>query len=273
MNADPRAEPSDRVPRCPNCLAELTGAYCAHCGQKRIHAEEFSIRHYFRLFADEIADVRGRFKMIRSLRALLTPGFATTEYLAGHRQRYLSPLKLYFVCAALFFLSAPWAGFQLTTLIERDASGKLEGLVSARMAELKIDRAHFAERFNVRIQTVYTLSLTVSVFVLAIALQLLFRRQSLPFGAHLILALHYVAVLYLITMAAGLAVEQLKAPTTVAILVAVGVMAVYLTMAVKRVYENSIGVTLLKSGALFVLTMILNNVVDAGAIRLTLRLV
>ena len=45
---------------------------------------------------------------------------------------YLNPLRLYLVCATLFFLAAPWAGFTLEEMIQQDQSGTRSSLVSAR---------------------------------------------------------------------------------------------------------------------------------------------
>jgi hypothetical protein len=103
------------VTRCPNCAANLDGAYCSACGQPRIAPGDLSARRFFHELTDEVATLHLKFKMIRSLRALVTPGLLTTEYLAGRRRRHLSPIQLYLVCAALFFLTAPLAGFTLAS--------------------------------------------------------------------------------------------------------------------------------------------------------------
>ena len=255
--------------RCPNCSAELSGEYCSNCGQRRIDPEDLSFRHSLRQMVDDAGRLRNKFKTMRSLRALVVPGFLTAEYLAGHRDRYLGPLKLYFVCAAIFFLAAPWAGFHLASLMAGDPSGELTRLVQTRMAELNMDPTLFAMRFDFRVKTVYTLSLTISVIASAILLLILYRKK--PFGVHLILALHCVAVLYLITMMTGMAARAFG--DSPALWVGLGAIAVYQVLALRRVYSDPIPSTLLKGGLLFLLTLVLNNLVSRGAILLTLRLV
>jgi len=47
----------------------------------------------------------------------------------------ISLFKVYLVCAAIYFLSAPLAGFNLTALIESDRSGTVGRLASARVAD------------------------------------------------------------------------------------------------------------------------------------------
>lgn len=55
------------ISRCPNCSAELACEYCPRCGQRRIHPEDLSARHYFRELADEIATFHERFKTLRAV--------------------------------------------------------------------------------------------------------------------------------------------------------------------------------------------------------------
>lgn len=63
------------------------------------------------------------------------PGALTQHFLEGRRRPYLSPIKLYLVCAAVFFLAAPVAGFSLESMLDADRSGALKALVSARQSE------------------------------------------------------------------------------------------------------------------------------------------
>ncbi len=110
------------MPQCPNCSAEAGDEYCAQCGQRRIGPDDLSATQFVHEIVDEVTTLHTKFKTLRSLRALLTPGVLTEHFLAGRRRPYLSPLKLYLVCAAVFFLAAPLAGFTLEWLIKDDQS-------------------------------------------------------------------------------------------------------------------------------------------------------
>jgi predicted amidophosphoribosyltransferase len=95
----PESGPVEReISRCPNCSAELEFEYCVKCGQRRIHPQDLSARRYVRQLADEVSTFRERFKTLRTLRKLLIPGFLSAEFLAGRRQPYLTPFKVYVVC-------------------------------------------------------------------------------------------------------------------------------------------------------------------------------
>jgi hypothetical protein len=258
--------------RCPNCSAQLECEYCPRCGQRRIHPQDLSARHYFRELADEIATLPERFKTLRTLRSLLVPGLLSAEFLAGRRQPYLTPFKVYVVCAAMFFLAAPMAGFTLASLLEADQSGTLSRLASARAADRGLAPPLFNARFDVRVQSVYTITLGAAAVVIALVLQGLFRKQRRPYGAHLIFALHYVAFMYLLTIAAGVS-RTVGLTIDAAAAAGYAVIVPYLILALKRVYAESTGVILLKAAPLLLLTTVLNNLASFAAIRMTLALV
>jgi hypothetical protein len=258
------------VPQCPNCSAILRGQYCAACGQRRIDPRDLSARRFLADFADEVATFGFKFRTLRTLRALFVPGLLTSEFLAGRRQPYLSPIKVYFLCAAIFFLAAPLAGFTLPALIAGDASGGLQQLVASRASARGLDTAALSQRFDVRLPSVYTLALGSGVIAVALLLQLLFRR-GLPFGAHMVFALHYFSFLYLVTALAGSS-RRLGLRDDVAAGIAVGVMIPYVIFGLRRAYRERIVWTLLKSAAVIVLTLALNFAADTAAVRLTLAL-
>jgi hypothetical protein len=255
--------------RCANCGTDTVGEYCHNCGQHRVSADEFAMLPLVRQFGRELAHLD--FKSVRSVGALLNPGALTREFLAGRRRRYLSPLKLYFVTAALFFLAAPYVGFGLTDMLEQDTDGVLKELITARVAARGMHPDLFTERFDLRIQTVYTLSLSVSVVVMALLLRGLFRG---PLGANLVFALHYVSFLYLAAVALGALTHVVGWRGPLASIGATyAVLAPYLFVALRRVYADSVVRTVLKMLVIFVATFIVDNIVSFGALLLTLWLV
>jgi len=256
---------------CANCSAELAQEYCSRCGQRRIHPQDLSAYHFLRELAGKVANFHAKFKTLRTLRALLIPGLLTAKYLAGRRQPYRSPFKLYLVCAAIFFVSAPVAGFRLASMLESDPSGPLSRLVSARAAERALDRPLFNARFDIRVQPIYTATLGTVAIAFALMLQLLFGKEDKPYGAHLTFALHYVSFMYLVTIAAG-ASRTIGVSMGTATIAGYALLVPYLILALKRVYSERTGEILLKAGALLLLSFAFNNVAAFAAIRLTLAL-
>ena len=75
--------------RCENCDTLLAGEYCHACGQKKIDEDWQSVPRFLRQFIDELINLD--FKSVRSVGALLRPGYLPAEFLAGRRQRFLGP--------------------------------------------------------------------------------------------------------------------------------------------------------------------------------------
>lgn len=90
---------------CPNCESDLSGEYCSNCGQKKIHRQEFAVKHFTRQALNEITDLESN-KIVKTLVALLfRPGVLAAEYLAGRKGKNVSPIRLYLTFSAIYFLS------------------------------------------------------------------------------------------------------------------------------------------------------------------------
>jgi hypothetical protein len=188
------------------------------------------------------------------------------------RPEDLSPVRFAHVCAALFFLAAPLAGFRLEQMIEADQSGSLSTLVADRMARRNLDRAHFTERFDLRVQSIYTIAVGAGVLASALLLQLVSGRPQLPFGAHLVFALHVVSFQYLVTAAIGVR-RRLGPSSELAAAIALGLMVIYLAVALKPVYDGSTASIVMKTAVMFALTLAVNYLTSVASIRLALLLV
>src|SRR3954447_25273586 len=79
-------------PDCLNCGAPLGAEYCAACGQRAVDPDA-PTWHVLKEAVSDATDFDGR--AIRTLRALVSPGLLTLEFLRGRRAPYLGPLKLF----------------------------------------------------------------------------------------------------------------------------------------------------------------------------------
>src|SRR5688572_22731318 len=87
---------------CPACGADITGTYCANCGQ-RATTPVLSVRKLLRDVLEDQFSVNGT--LPRTLAALFfKPGFLTNEYLRLRISPYVPPFRLYLVASVLFFL-------------------------------------------------------------------------------------------------------------------------------------------------------------------------
>lgn len=99
---NPPEPPAPQTLVCANCHADLTGEYCARCGQRHephIH----TVAHFAGEAFESISHADSR--LWRTIWYLLArPGFLTREFFAGRRVAYLPPFRLYLVISVLFFL-------------------------------------------------------------------------------------------------------------------------------------------------------------------------
>lgn len=97
MDSKPTASP--KVSRtCPNCYYPLPrfGKYCSHCGQKYTDGRVTVGSLVWEFIADTF---NLDSKIWRTLVALLVPGKLTRKFFEGKQQRYVKPVRLFFVFA------------------------------------------------------------------------------------------------------------------------------------------------------------------------------
>jgi hypothetical protein len=259
---------------CRNCGAELSppGEFCAACGQQAIDPDP-TLRALVHELAEQFLQWDGR--LAATFRLLVTrPGALTTEYIAGRRVRYLSPLRLYLTCSVLFFFLAALVPASPTA----EARG---GLVQAQAASMsgsdndsaEIDAAldtlatragsaggvwsahvHEAIRRRGELSSAVTAYIPRMMFVLvplfAALIGLVYRARARRYPQHLVFALHVHAFLYLaliVTLAGRLATSD--AVRTALELLPMAVIAIYFTRALRHVFGGSRRSAVLRAGA------------------------
>jgi hypothetical protein len=182
---------------------------------------------------------------------MLRPGKLTQEWIAGRRNSFLHPGKLYVVCSALLFGVLALPG---TSMAGRDAvAGFIEGWdggqgavrgeqISPGLTERPEDQAQAAER----IATAITEHMPTVMFLLlpfAASLLYLLVQPRLPYLIHMVWALHVHSLVFL----AGIALALLDllsdtAPYVAVPLTAAGALWVawYVLAAFARVYDRTI---------------------------------
>src|SRR5881397_3813154 len=96
------------ITHCENCGAQLEGHWCAKCGQPAIDYRR-SFRHVLADLLNEFLNWDSKFFATIGL-LLVRPWRLTNQFLAGHRVRYVHPLRLYLLASILFFFAVNyWA--------------------------------------------------------------------------------------------------------------------------------------------------------------------
>ena len=97
----PASEPHPTV--CENCGTALQGDYCHACGQST-HSPVRHVGHAVEEVFESFWHLDGR--IFRTLRELCVPGRIAERYLAGHRVRYVAPMRLMVILTLLTFFVA-----------------------------------------------------------------------------------------------------------------------------------------------------------------------
>ena len=85
---------------CENCGTTLHGEFCHHCGQSAHNPLE-NVGHAIEEVFESFWHLDGR--IFRTLRQLFVPGRVAANYLAGHRMRYIAPLRMFVILSLLTF--------------------------------------------------------------------------------------------------------------------------------------------------------------------------
>lgn len=121
---------------CHNCGAPVASIYCGACGQRFVDLDA-STWHVVREALGDATDVDGR--ILRTGRALLSPGRITVEFRSGRRAPYLGPLKLFLLAGTVLTTTwiltrgadAHYYGFRPGGF---DAAAYIDGVVRGAMA-------------------------------------------------------------------------------------------------------------------------------------------
>ena len=225
---------------CRNCQAPLDGEYCGNCGQRDVDLE----RPIWNLLADvvkETFEIDGR--AWRTVRTLFRhPGVLTSEFLAGRRRTYTSPLRLYLVTSISFFVFVAWLA-QAGVLLDPGQDPVFDAAVQAQFLSDDLPRLMF-----------------VLLPAFALLMKVMYRRRL--YFDHLIFSIHLHTAAYLV-LALMLPLEDIASGNLGLTLVQFVLLMYFLTyfvIAAKRVYAAGWWVTALKSAAVLFGYMILVSI-------------
>jgi hypothetical protein len=95
-------QPERKEKDCLNCGTMVAGRFCQNCGQENL-VPKTKFGALFKHFIYDVFHFDGKF--FDTLKYLvLRPGFIPKQYIAGKRQSYLDPIRMYLFTSAVFFL-------------------------------------------------------------------------------------------------------------------------------------------------------------------------
>jgi uncharacterized protein DUF3667 len=187
--------------RCVACGADLSGRYCAACGEAALH-HDYSLKHFGEEALETFAHVDGRvFSTFRTLVA--RPGLLAGNFLAGRRKSQMGPLQLFVVCNVIYFLLQPFtvfATFTSTLAIqtsERPWHRMASAMVTSKVAARQVTTAEYARQFDeaAHLQGKSLVILMVPLF--ALGAWVLYRGTRRFYAEHLVFAFYFFAFVML----------------------------------------------------------------------------
>jgi hypothetical protein len=236
---------------CANCGHSPTGAYCPACGEQQPGHHDLSLRHFFHEAFHELVHLDSR--LFRTLRSLVfRPGFLTVEYFAGRKARYFRPLRLYLVIFAISFflysLYKPVTLYDFDRVLKTDNTGLIARKMEQRAQRVSTTSAELSARVSHRWAGNMSLLQLVYVFLLAVVLKLVYLPTKKFYVEHLVFCLHYFAFNFFVSVCLWPlyywmgAIDPLGRTAWIALL-GFAVNTVYLFFALRRVYQDGVGVT------------------------------
>jgi Protein of unknown function (DUF3667) len=253
---------------CLNCGEPLFRRYCPACGQAAIDPNP-TLAEFFHEAAGEFLLWDG--KLATTFRLLLTrPGELTREYLAGKRARYLSPLRLYLTCSVLFLtlkalmpdppivVQAGKSQVGMVT-IQEDTVGQslaaLDSMTRSRSATQRVagralgNALRHSSETTAAMRQIMPNVMFVLVPIFAGLVALVFRGRRIRYPQHLAFALHTHAFLFLaLVLTLVPRVTRNGVIDALAVAASFLAIAVYMVLAVRRVYGGSLWGAILRSG-------------------------
>ncbi|HEY2590948.1 MAG TPA: DUF3667 domain-containing protein, partial [Steroidobacteraceae bacterium] len=190
---------------CASCGTPLSGRFCAQCGEKTLESADLDWRHYLlEELPHQLFHLDG--KLPRTLKSLFTrPGQLAEDFVAGRRQPFVGPLRLYLIVFIAYAVTAGLTGADQLSLPERaalvDPTHLLERLLHARASIAWSDPAVEA-RIAARAKWLSEAGTFVIYLFVALFQRLIFARLKRRYLEHLVLALN-VLTFYLLINAFG----------------------------------------------------------------------
>lgn len=253
---------------CHNCHAEVSTTFCGECGQKAaVHVA--SAHEFIHHFVGHYVAAEG--KLWRTLGWLIAkPGALTVEFIRGRRGQFIDPLRLLLTMSLLMFLVMRWQVYQLpnaapsattasiaaapATVADARRTHQHDGVLFeyfARASDKFVvnygkfvaqpDAAQAAQFWEAWLRFGPTIMLCL-VPLLAMVQKVLHLGTGWRYGEHLVFTMHVQTVVLLALIATTGGMNDLTK------LITLSVMALYILLAMRKVYGGGWLVLLVRAG-------------------------
>jgi hypothetical protein len=139
------------ISACPNCGHEpFDTPFCPECGQRRLSEKDFSIYSLTGDFFHGVLNLENSF--FNTLKDFfLRPSKYLDEYNHGARKKYISPIKLFLVANAFYFLFPAINTFTTSLRIQMNGllySNFMRGFIQGRITASELNAEQFHTEYN-----------------------------------------------------------------------------------------------------------------------------
>ena len=185
---------------CKSCGTALQGPYCHVCGEKRLTAEDKSVKRWLGELLSGIWMLDG--KLLQTIKYLIfKPGKLSADFVGGRRKPYVKLLNIFLIANILYFLSPSFEIFTTSLEMHRFRSPYqhvVEYAVDLKMEKTGQDFEQLRMQYNQKTVEVSKLILIVLAPLLGLIIYSLFKKQGIYLADGFILALQFWAFFMLV---------------------------------------------------------------------------
>jgi hypothetical protein len=227
---------------CKNCNQNLRGKFCYQCGEKIVEPNDFSLKTMLEQFVDGVFSVDSKvFKTFSYL--LFKPGVLTQKYIDGIRKPYMKPIQVFLITNILFFLLLTQSDILRVPAKYYFTSDK-ETQLERELIDSKYSKIEFKQAYDIKSSNLSKALVILIVPFLALILWILNYKSKALYGMHLIFSIHYLSFFFLCCLSA-FSVSMFGNRAIQFFIVSLNLL--YLIIAIKKVYKNSLILSLSKS--------------------------
>jgi len=229
---------------CKNCQSIINGKFCHTCGEKRVSADDFTIKTILAQAFDSIMNLDS--KLFRSLFQLFfKPGQLSKNYIEGLRVPFMKPFQLFVFANLIFFLFLNDTDIFRTPskwFFVEDFDGiQVMDKVRSIAEEKKISIREVARIYDKKSSNLSKLLTIVFIPVISLIGFLFHLRKKVKIAIHTIFSIHYFSFMLLSIVLFNSMLDLLNENVEgwMYILPVTILITVYYIIAIKHFYQNN----------------------------------
>jgi hypothetical protein len=247
---------------CKACGNSFMGKYCSQCGEKVYTDHDKSVLHIAEETVHFVTHFEGSF--LTTAKTIFTrPGKLANEYCNGSRKKYFKPISFFLLCIVLYLLFPKFDGLNMkfNSYISRqyNYTWLTTPVAINKLHSSGITQEQLREKYDKESAKVSKIFLLALIPLTAVVLFVLFYTKHRYFFDHFIMATEFVSMMVVIVfLLLPLIVflgSKIYPPTAsfltddnnAAVIVIHLVLATFLSIALKRFYQQTWFLTILKA--------------------------